>query len=277
MLQIQRRVIVCLRNVSKERSQANPLVVIIHTTTCQRHSNLVRIGQGSRGKVVETRMLHNISEVARKTKLLCELISQRSCQVIVQPIIIQVRRLNYRTIGSRSAKVVVGKASHIVTSSIAHSSILTIKTLPFKASSIIRIQFVRNVPIVGQVSSQLVFSALIIFRSILVKVIENRVTLVRIKHSHGVATIHRHTLVIHRCVRSIVNVINPLIQAHAQSAAVKFLAQFGGKQHLVNVASVQARHTRLHIIARVSLSLSKGVNHLIVISSVVFHIHQAHR
>ena len=64
VLQVQRRVVVRLRDVGEERGQAQPFVVVVDSGTPQGYGDLVRVGQGGRGEVFDFRMLGDVGEVA---------------------------------------------------------------------------------------------------------------------------------------------------------------------------------------------------------------------
>ena len=73
MLEVQRGVVVRLRDVGEERSQADPRVVVIDTCTAQRHADLVDIRQGSGREALKLRVLNEVGEVTRETEMIGDL------------------------------------------------------------------------------------------------------------------------------------------------------------------------------------------------------------
>ena len=91
-----------------------------------------------------------------------------------------------------------------------------------------------------EIQCKLVLLTLIVLRCVLVVVIEVVVALVGVVETHGIAAVVGHTLVVHRGIRCIIDVIEPFIHADAQCACRKFLDKFGGEEELVDVARIKA-------------------------------------
>ena len=276
MLEIQCGVVVGLGNVGEQRGKADPRVVVIDAGTTQGYRNLVGVGQRGRREILETRVLHDVGKVAGKAELVGQFIGGSGTECIVEPVVIELGRRNHRAVGSRGTDVVVGKPPHIFAGSVLHGSVLAIEGLPFEACAIIEVKLRRDVPVVGGIKGQLVLVAFVVFRGILVVVVEVVVALVGIVEPQGITAVGGHALVVHGGVGGVVDVVVPLVQAQTQGRCFEFLRQFRSKEHLVDVARVEAGHARLHIVARVGRLGAVDVLLYIVVGRVALDVDERH-
>ena len=201
--QIQRRVVIRFGNISKQRSQANPVVIKINTRTSQRNGYLIYIRHLGRRKIRHVRALGIVSEIGSKTKLLCHLIGSRRRESHIEPIITIAARSNLSAVGCHCPDVVIGKTAYRFSVCIVNSQILSRQTLVFETGAIIHIPFISNIPIVSSIKSQLVFMTFIVFRSILVQVIIRSITIMMNVFGIGAVKnlrIFFHRMVVHRSV-----------------------------------------------------------------------------
>ena len=163
MLQVQRRVVVGFRNIREQRSQAQPVIVIIDTYPSQRYRNLIGIRRCSRSEVFNTRMLGDISKVSGKPELLCQFVCSCGTQCIVKPIIRDRRRSNLHTARTCRAYIIIGKTADKVTVGIFYRQVFTTQRLIFQTCPVIQIKVICYVPIVGEIYCKFVFVSFIIF------------------------------------------------------------------------------------------------------------------
>ena len=132
--------------------------------------------------------------------------------------------------------MVIRETSHIVAIGISHGSILALDCLPFEAGAIVCIKFVGNVPVVSEIEGELILFSLVVFRGVLVVVVEVVVALVGVEKANCIAAVVGDALVVHCGVGGVVDVVVPLVHTHTQSAVGEFLDKFRGEEHLVDVA-----------------------------------------
>ena len=142
-------------------------------------------------------MLHDVSEITSEAEVIGQLISCCYREIVVQPTVTQVCRSNLGSVSSLSTEMVISKTTYKITLRILHCSVFTLQLLPLQTCTIIEVQLLGNVPVVGEVESQLVFASFVILRSILVEIVEIAIALVGIPNSQSITTISRNTLVIH--------------------------------------------------------------------------------
>ena len=145
-------------------------------------------------------MLNNVSEIASEAEVIGQLISCCYREIVVQPVVTQVCWSNLSLIWCRSTEIVIGKTTYEFTLCILHCCVFTLQLLPLQTGTIVEIQLLGDVPIVGKVESQLVFASLVILRCILVEIVEVAVALVGIPNAQGKTAICRNTLIIHGCI-----------------------------------------------------------------------------
>ena len=118
--------------------------------------------------------------------------------------------------------IIIGKTANKVTISISHGRIVSPECLIFHTCPVVQIETFRYIPVVSEIQSYLVFMTFIIFRSILVEIIIISVSSIRtgcksrksrIPQTYRITSIHRHRLIVHGSVRSIVYIIIPFIQS----------------------------------------------------------------
>ena len=63
--------------------------------------------------------------------------------------------------------------------------------------------------------------------------------------------------------------VEPLVHAKAESGSSELLAEFGGKESLIDGSGIEARHTGLHILTIVRLGLSIDITIHIIIYALV--------
>ena len=93
--------------------------------------------------------------------------------------------------------MIIAEASHIVAGGVANGGVFTIEALPFDACAIIGVEFVGDIPVVRQVSGEFVFRSLVIFRGILIEIVEIIVAFVGIVHPHRITAVSSDALVVH--------------------------------------------------------------------------------
>ena len=106
-----------------------------------------------------------------------------SREIVVEPIVVQVGRRNLGAIGRNGAEMIIGKAAHVVTGSVAHGQILAVEALPLEARSVIEVELRGHIPIVRGIKRQFVFVSLVVFGGILVVIVEIRAALVPIEET----------------------------------------------------------------------------------------------
>ena len=200
VLQIERRVVVGLRDVREERCEAQPLVVVVDTCTAKRHAYLVGVRHRSRGECRDVRVLHDVGEVAGESEVVVQLICKGCCEVVVHPVVLHICRSNFCAIGSRCTEMVVGKTAHVVAGSILHGCVLALKALPLYTSAIVGVELRSDVPVVCEVEGELVLMSLVILRRVLIEIVEHTLCLVGIPKAHGVRSVFGYALVVHRSV-----------------------------------------------------------------------------
>ena len=145
-------------------------------------------------------MLHNVSEIAREAEVIGQLIGCCYREIVVQPVVTQVCWCNLGSICCRSTETIIGKTTYEITVCILHCCIFTLQLLPLQTCTIVEVQLIGDIPIVGEVESQLVFASLVILRGVLVEIVEIAVALVSIPDTQRITAICRNTLVIHGCI-----------------------------------------------------------------------------
>ena len=133
---------------------------------------------------------------------------------------------NDGAVGCCSTQIVVGEAAYEVALGIPDSCVLAVQSLPLDSASVVEVELLGQIPIVCEVESQLVLVALVVFRSILIEVVEVGVALVGIPHTLWIGAVIGHTLVIHGGVGAIVDIVEPLVEAHSEGGVVELLVQF---------------------------------------------------
>ena len=137
-------------------------------------------------------------------------------KVIVEPAVIQWHRSYLRAISSGSTEMVIGKSSDVITSCILHSKVLALEFLQLNTGTIVEIQLWENVPVMGEVKGGLVLMTTVEFGCVLVIIIEERRALASIIESYRIASIRRDALIIHCCIRCIINMIVPFVDTYTQ-------------------------------------------------------------
>ena len=161
-------------------------------------------------------MLNDIGEITRQSKMLVHLIGCSKGEVVVEPAVIQWYWGYLRAVGSSSTEMVIGKSSDVITSCILHCKVLALEFLQLYTGTIVEIQLWENVPVMGEVKGRFVLMSTVEFGCVLVIIIEERRALASIIESYSIASIRRNALVVHRCIRCIINVIVPLVDTYTQ-------------------------------------------------------------
>jgi len=108
-------------------------------------------------------VLHDVSEIAGKAKVVGELIGCGYREVVVQPVVGQIYGRNLGSVGSHGAEVIVSETAYEVALGILHGGVLSLQALPFHAGAIVEVELLGDIPVVGEVECQLVLAAFIIF------------------------------------------------------------------------------------------------------------------
>ena len=161
-------------------------------------------------------MLNDIGEITRQSKMLVHLIGCSKGEVIVEPAVIQWYRGYLRAVSSSSTEMVIGKSSDVITSCILHCKVLALELLKLNTSTVVEIQLWEDIPVMGKVKGCLILMSTIELRCILVIIIEERRALASIIESYRIASIRRDALIIHCCIRCIINMIVPFVDTYTQ-------------------------------------------------------------
>ena len=145
-------------------------------------------------------MLHNVSEIAREAEVIGQLIGCCYREIVVQPVVTQVCWCNLSPICCRSTEMVICETTNKITLRILHCCVFTLQLLPLQTGTIVEIQLVGDIPIVGEVESQFVFASLVILRGVLVEIVEIAVALVSIPDTQRITSIRWNALIIHGCI-----------------------------------------------------------------------------
>ena len=145
-------------------------------------------------------MLNDVSEIAREAEVIGQLISCCYREIVVEPVVTQVCRSNHGSICCLSTEMVINETTNVIPLRILHCCVFTLQLLPLQTGTIVEIELLGDVPIVGEVESQLVFASLVILRGVLVEIVEVAVALFCIPNSQGLASICRYALIIHGCI-----------------------------------------------------------------------------
>ena len=151
--QIERRVIVCFRNVGKQRSQANPVRVIIDPGTSQGNGYFIGIGHCGRCKVRQTGTLCIVSKVGGETELPGQFIGSGGSECHVHPVVIERAGCNPDSFIGYGAQIIICETAYGISFCVIHSRILSFQMLPFQTCTIIYIPLGRNIPVVGGINS----------------------------------------------------------------------------------------------------------------------------
>ena len=96
--------------------------------------------------------------------------------------------------------MVICETTNKITVCILHCCVFTLQLLPLQTCTIVEVQLIGHVPIVGEVESQFVFASLVILRCVLVEIIEIAVALVGIPDTQRITAIRWNALIIHGCI-----------------------------------------------------------------------------
>ena len=149
--------------------------------------------------------------------------------------------------------------------------ILAVHLLIFEAGTVVDIDFVVDIPIVGKIKGQFIFIPFVIFGSILVEVVVNAIG---ITFFHQSARIFFHCMVVHGGIRGIINLIMPLVQPDTPGSVFIFARQFGSQEGFIYITAIQTRHAALYIAfirSQIAFQVFQGIA---VFRSLLFQRHR---